>query len=605
MKNILKYIKKMFLKYNSSIQRELFLSFVLINMITMTLCLLILYMITSDILTKTNKDSNIKEFQQISYNLGVVTKEVTNIIDVLSTSSQLQNQKSIYSLSEVTNVINTKETFYLFSNYLEYYPYIESIYCYMGNETIIGKDGRSNIFLSSEQMNLNKDFFSNNTDFLKKLLANNNFLISEGGFTSKSFNYSLEDYTDDTRYITFAKSFRIFSSQPYVILVNINEDYFRSLYNMSGVNNSSFLINNSGKIISHPDSNLINKISASYISSKILGEFGSYYYNGRQIVYCHVPNSSFILIRETNVNDIIKNVLVIRNIFLLVLFLNFIFIFLFSKVFIQKIIRPLNKLSYSMYKIEQGNFTQTIDEIPNNEIGILNKQFNKMSSSILELLESNKAIEEEKRKIEIDVLQAQINPHFLYNTLNTLKWMAVLSNANNVAEGLTTMGNLLRNIYCNKGALWSIKEEYDFIQNYIKIMNYRYGGGIFVTVLFPEEFMEYTVLTFMLQPILENSFTHGLKVQGNSGEISVKISSKDEDIYFEIKDNGEGMSEEKLKEIQRALETDVVRYGNNGMSISNVNRRIKLNYGEGYGIHITSTVRIGTTVIVKIPKIKI
>ena len=116
--------------------------------------------------------------------------------------------------------------------------------------------------------------------------------------------------------------------------------------------------------------------------------------------------------------------------------------------------------------------------------------------------------------------------------------------------------------------------------------------------------MEYTVLTFMLQPVLENSFTHGLKVQGNSGEISVKVSSWDEDIYFEIKDNGEGISEEKLGEIQKALETDVVRYGNNGMSISNVNRRIKLNYGEGYGICITSIVGTGTTVIVKIPKIK-
>jgi two-component system sensor histidine kinase YesM len=220
-------------------------------------------------------------------------------------------------------------------------------------------------------------------------------------------------------------------------------------------------------------------------------------------------------------------------------------------------------------------------------------------------LEKNKLIEEDKRKIEIEALQTQINPHFLFNTLNTFKWLAVLSNANNVAEGLTAMGNLLRPIYNNKGASWSLQEEYDFIQNYIKVMNYRYGGGIFVTVSFPEELMEYTVLTFMLQPILENSFSHGLKAQGNSGEISVTTYSEGEDIYFEIKDNGEGMSEEKLKEIQKTLETNMTRYGNNGMSVSNVNRRIKLNYGEEYGIHIDSSVGVGTTVIIKIPKIKI
>jgi two-component system sensor histidine kinase YesM len=228
-----------------------------------------------------------------------------------------------------------------------------------------------------------------------------------------------------------------------------------------------------------------------------------------------------------------------------------------------------------------------------------------MSSSILELLEKNKAIEEDKRKIEIEALQTQINPHFLYNTLNTFKWLAVLSNANNVAEGLTVLGNLLRPIYNNKGALWSLKEENDFMQNYIKVMNYRYGGGIFVTVLFPEDLMEYKVLTFMLQPILENSFTHGLKAQGNSGEISITAYSEGEDIFFEIKDNGEGMSEEKLKEIQKALETNMIRYGSNGMSISNVNRRIKLNYGEEYGIHLTSSVGFGTVVTIKIPKVKI
>ena len=601
-------MKELLFKYNHSIQKELFLSFILINTITMIICIAILFSFTSNILTETNKESSVKEFQQISYNLGIVTKEVENIIDVLASSNQLTNQLGIQSLTETTNILDTRDTFYLFGNYTRYYPYIESIYCYLDDGPIIGKDNSSNLFISNKQIDQisNNDYIANTTNFVQNVFKGNPKFISIGCFTSRNFLYSINPInknTGDINYITFVKSFHMLSSEPYAVLVNISESYFRSLYNIS--DGSTYLVDNTGRIISNSNLTLIGTISSAYLSNKISGEIGSYFFNNKQIVYCNVPNSSFLLIKETEMNDITKNISVIRNIFIYVLLFNFLCILYFSRLFIRRIISPLNKLSISMQKIEIGDFTQKVDEIPNNEIGTLSKQFNKMSSSIVELLHNNRLIEEEKRKIEIEALHAQINPHFLYNTLNTLKWMALLSNSNNVADGLTSMGKLLRHIYGNRGVTWPLGEEYDFLQNYTKIMNYRFGGAVSVNIDFEDGLMVYSVLTFMLQPILENAFTHGLNEQGNSGEITVTAIALDSEINFAISDNGEGISEEKLKDINHTMATGITMYGNKGMSISNVNKRIKLHYGEKYGVSIISAVGRGTTVSIAMPKVKI
>lgn len=127
-----------------------------------------------------------------------------------------------------------------------------------------------------------------------------------------------------------------------------------------------------------------------------------------------------------------------------------------------------------MKEVGKGNIGQTVLNPPKNEIGMLMEYFNKMSLNVMELVNKNKSAEEQKRKLEIEMLQYQINPHFLYNTLNTIRWMAAVIKARNIVDSVTILGDLIRPVFKNTGVLCTVREEIEYLTNYLKIMSYRY-----------------------------------------------------------------------------------------------------------------------------------
>jgi sensor histidine kinase YesM len=613
-KNENKFLKKTY-KSKKSIRTQLFVIFITINFVTLSLCTLILYSVTKNIITKDYKNSNLKNTQQLSHNISNVLNDANNISMLIGTNQEIQNQMVYNSISGIAETNHSKQVFQLLNNYMINFTYIDSIYCYAENGAIIGVDKISNFFLpASNDKNMDKNIVTINSAPIKVSIMHPNQQIFLNNYSKKDFNYyksdtvdinGNENYISDVRGYSYLTGFR----HSLTVCININESYIRSIYNNNEVNKDYiiYLINADGKIASHFDSLQINKTSPSFDKVKMKDNSGAFIYKedsiSKQVVYSRVPDSSFILVTETPVNTIIRDVSMVRQIFIVLLFTNIIFAFILSMIFIRRITNPLSKLTYLMYRMEQGDLEHKLTDLPNNEIGILNLQFNKMSSSITELINKNKEIEEEKHKLEIQNLQARINPHFLHNTLNTLKWMALIVGAKEVANGLTAIGNLLYPIYKNSGILWTIREEYSFLQDFIKIMNYRYGGGVIVNLIFSEDIMEYMVLTFTLQPILENSFLHGLKVKNTSGEISVKGWAEETDVCFEIQDDGNGIDEEKLANIKLSLEKEREIYSTDGIGISNVSRRIKLHFGNHYGLNITSNIGIGTRILIRIPKI--
>lgn len=288
---------------------------------------------------------------------------------------------------------------------------------------------------------------------------------------------------------------------------------------------------------------------------------------------------------NSDIKSLRREMIIIGFVFMLiVLSLSY---FLYSSIKV-----PLYNLMNKMKKVSEGNLQVEANDFYNDEIGVISDNFDSMLRRINMLIEKIKSQEIEKRDLEIRMLQAQINPHFLFNTLNSLKWTALMNQDYTVSEGLSSLAELLRNTIIDKNELITIKEELDNIKNYVVIQKIRYGNSFEVEYDIDENLLENKIIKFILQPIVENSIIHGIDENRENQKIIIKIEEVHKEILISIDDNGKGFnSKEKAK-------------GNklSGIGWNNVDERIKLTFGNQYGTTINSEVNIGTNVRIKIPK---
>ena len=193
----------------------------------------------------------------------------------------------------------------------------------------------------------------------------------------------------------------------------------------------------------------------------------------------------------------------------------------------------------------------------------------------------------------------------MYNTVNTIKWMAVVIKAENIVQCLTAFGDILSPIFKKQGILWTIKDEVDYESQYIKIMNYRFAGIYDNCISIPDELSGCMILRFTLQPLVENAIYHGL-LNCSEGSICITVYESGGVIGIKVTDNGVGMDESRLNEVRQSLASgiDIYRHGENKIGLVNVNRRIKLHFGPSYGISILSKKGEGTEVDILMPKVQ-
>jgi two-component system sensor histidine kinase YesM len=239
-----------------------------------------------------------------------------------------------------------------------------------------------------------------------------------------------------------------------------------------------------------------------------------------------------------------------------------------------------------------------VDEI--TELGI---SFNIMIGRIRELLDSKIREQENLKKAELRVLQAQINPHFLYNTLDTIVWMAESKNTDQVIEIVRALSSFFR-ISLSKGKDWNtIREEVEMIRSYLTIQKMRYRDILDFAIEADEGVLENTVLKLSLQPLVENALYHGIKNKRQGGKITVRAKrERPDEILLEVEDNGIGFTGEHLARVQTMLddESGEIRT-ESGFGIGNVNQRVKLYYGRSYGLSIRSERQTGTCATLVIP----
>lgn len=277
-------------------------------------------------------------------------------------------------------------------------------------------------------------------------------------------------------------------------------------------------------------------------------------------------------------------------------------LFVISYSISKSITKPINQLVDSMRAVEKGNLKEKSEDFY-GELKILSDTFNQMTEKMSEMFYELQEKERQKRKMELLALQAQINPHFMYNTLNSIKCMAELQGADSVVKMLDAMVFVLRYTAEDTQEIVSIEREIEFIKNYTEIINFRYFGRFSFIFHVPSETLSYGTLRFILQPILENAVFHGFEPQDLNAVIELRVIENEDTIVFEITDTGKGIEPQRCKEILEQGSKE--KRGLNKIGIYNVDQRIKLTFGKQYGIKLVSRVQCFTKAIITIPKINI
>lgn len=271
--------------------------------------------------------------------------------------------------------------------------------------------------------------------------------------------------------------------------------------------------------------------------------------------------------------------------------------------------KPLNSIRQKIKLTSEGDFSRDPSIEWPHELGEIGKGINDLSESVNELLNTKLSDEKQKRDLEYKMLQSQINPHFIYNTLNSIKMMASIQGATGIADMTTALGSLLRSISKGTSLLVPISEELSLVNDYFTIQNYRYGGMITFGIDCKDpEIQKSRILKFTLQPLVENAIFHGLEPKGGVGNISITLSFAENgthpgkrDILIDVMDDGVGISEEKISKI---MSNSVVEKADffKEIGIKNVHNRLQYEFGEGYGIFIESVAGEFTKMKVLIPE---
>lgn len=363
-----------------------------------------------------------------------------------------------------------------------------------------------------------------------------------------------------------------------------------------------FIIGNNGEIIYHPQQQLIfSGLKKEATGDIALHEDGSYQESNIIYTIKSLDNCDWRIVGVSYISELIASE--VNSVFqtLVIMLIAIMMIAMVSSFIMSKMIsKPIQNLMKAMEEFEKDAANFAYQSVGGTtEIQALSQSFDHMVVQIQELMTKVRNEEITLRKTELKALQAQINPHFLYNTLDAIGWLCEEERCQDAVEMVNALAKLFR-ISISKGhELITIEKEVEHAKSYLKIENFRYKNQFEYEFLVEEECLPYYCNKITLQPIIENAIYHGLNRMVDDGHICIRIYSEQEDIVMEVADNGVGMTPEQSHNILYKEAGDKT-----GIGIKNVNDRIKIYFGEKYGIQIESELDEGTCVKIRMPKIE-
>lgn len=396
--------------------------------------------------------------------------------------------------------------------------------------------------------------------------------------------------------------------------------FFSKMYNdVKDVEGQIYIVDSKGNIYTNDKSSFVIKndihkqfIKEQFLRNKHTEEDNFNIYDNKKhmiVTYTKIDALDSYMLSVVSIDSMLKYISLVRNVFIVGTLILITILSVVTYFITSIILKRLYIIIQSMKKIQQGDFNVEIPVRSNDEIGELAHHFRKMLRKINELFQEAVNKRAAIKEAELRALQTQIDSHFIYNTLENIKMMAEIEEQYLISDFLTSLGEMMRyNMKWNSEYV-SLNDEINHIKNYLSLMNMRFDNKIKLYLNIDEKLIEHEVLKMSLQPIVENAVKHGLRdiIDEKEGQINISALIEGNMIKIEIMDNGVGIEEDNLVLLNKKI-MDICKVQNEnseraptGIGLKNVNERIKLFYGDEYGIEVLSQVNLYTKVIMTLP----
>ena len=387
-----------------------------------------------------------------------------------------------------------------------------------------------------------------------------------------------------------------------VILLDIRHDIIQSSINgvTIGEKGFVFVMDQEDNIVYTPVNGIVYRVNPKWVKAmepmSVQIQGGSY-----QIRSELSPYTGWRTVGVFSMDEVMSSVNTIVYILFTCVIISLVLVVIVSFKFSRTLTNPIFKLKRLMKQAESGDLTVRFNFQHNDEIGELGQSFNHMIARIDQLIQMVYVEQENKRTAEMKSLQEQIKPHFLYNTLDTISWMARDYDAEDIVRLVDALTNMFRIGLSHGKDIITVKEEITHVSNYLYIQKIRYKDKLNYVIHVDESLYAIEVPKLILQPLVENAIYHGVKAKRGGGTITITGVPEGENLVFTVQDNGAGMPQEKVEELNRRMSERSVLDEQKSFGLFYIRERIQLCYGKGYGVHVESALGEGTRVTITLP----
>ena len=573
--------------YNRSIRNSIFIYFTITSLIAVLLIVISIYSRLSSQLSDTMKRENISLVNRVGSSMEVYLRNIMKLSDTIYYGIIKNVNLSEESINEeMTLLYNNNKDQVL-------------------NIALISKEGEPISVVPAARFR--KNFDAGEEEWFVNALNKTENIHFTRPHVQKLFEKGNNGYK---WVISMSRAVEITnggSTEQAVLLIDMVYQGLDSVLDEVSLGNGGYiyLIDSTGEIIWHPKFELIasgrvkenNLVAATYSDGSIEEEFNN---TARTVVIKTVGYTGWKLVGVIKGTGISLNTIKTRLFIVFVIFL-IVFIVVFINSYISfRVTDPIRELEKSVKKLEEGNLDADIYMGGSYEIQHLGKSVQDMKYRIKGLMQDIVTEHEEKRKSEFDSLQAQINPHFLYNTLDIIVWQIENEKQSEAVHTVTALARFFR-LSLGKGKnIVTVKAEIEHVKNYLMIQHMRFKNKFDYEFDIAEDVLELSSLKLMLQPLVENAIYHGMEFMDGDGLIKIRAWREADELYLSVTDNGLGMTEDKVSLVLEGKSNSGNGRGS-GIGVKNVNERIKLYFGEDYGLKIDSEPDVGTTIIIHLP----
>ncbi|MED4229103.1 sensor histidine kinase [Neobacillus cucumis] len=458
--------------------------------------------------------------------------------------------------------------------------------------------------ISNEMSRISRDPLTNESWYKQAAASPKTFHLDSrpiGRNIKTTKNYGADEVLSLTKAVTDEKTGKVLG----VILIDWKLDAIKSEIEHMGFGSNGFVyvMDDSSQIVYSPVNPIVYRINGKWFhpsgSGSVIKRINNTDY---QMMYDHSSYTKWVIVGAFSINETFLFIQKVKWIAILIAMIVSVFAIIVAAFFTSSITKPLVKLRSLMKKAEEGNLDIKFESNNDDEIKQLGDSFNSMIGSIKKLMHVINEIEKRKREAELKVLQEQIKPHFLYNTLDTIRWMAQEYEARDIMAVIDALTNLFR-IGLSKGKeSIKVSQEIEHVKSYLIIQMTRYEEKFDYEIHVEDSVKDLYVLKLILQPLVENSIYHAIKTKRGKGKISIFVNTVDNNLCLSVIDNGSGMVLEDMHKWNELLKSQgMIGKKSEGYGMLNVNERIKLSFGNDYGLQIDSVEGKGTKVEIKHP----